>query len=796
MVVELNGFVCNGNIGNKAKSLIDLHRYGFKVPTSIALDTKCYFDTIGGHKDKIKLLLDRLDFNNIEIISKQINILLSDIKIDSDTLAEVYSFMHDSDKYLLRCSVDGVDENYSYAGLFLTKRGINKLNIEENILACYKSIFSYNSLCYMLKNNIDYSDISVAVIIQKEIKSSTLGIAYTMNPVTLNTSEYLIDIVDQDTKEREKYSYDYIKEEFIVESDYKLINKNKILDTIELIKNVSSNLGYPVEIELTYTKNDIYIIQTRELSSILYENQDTIWFKEDMSSKQFMYSLISKNYEEIINKFYEKLKLSKPEKINSLLFNRCCYNILNLSEIVDSYVDYDYSFFFNHFKSYPQLKRNNNLKKKIKRLFNNKKLKVEIVECLDESEEILEKFHKKYNEYCRLMSKISGNNIEKTWINLVFEDYKDVYTKYMELRVFLLIQKNKLYQRLKEKITIKEFNDLITIQEELIDFKINKELNDLVLLIRKDEEAYRYWFSSSTLKILKNYNEDMKMNFHDKFKNFINNYGYLSYFRFDLSESFYVEDVEDVIRDIKKQLANFEVLENNEKQRKEVKEKLEKLLKEKEFNNLMLEIKQIQNLKILFYKYKDYVLRFNFIVKRFTKMLAKVYLNKKILDHESDIWHLSIFDIYNYIDGEIDGNTLSNIEKKNKVYFNSYRNFCAVEYTGSIKERLDNFDYQGIGLSTGVIKGKVRKIKNLQELKTLEPKDILVTKTINNNLLFQLPKIQGIIVSDSNIGCSVRTNIRELKIPCLILDNCSKKLTDKSLIKMDGATGYIKRVKK
>ena len=46
MIVELNGFVCHGNVGTKAKSLIDLNRNGFKVPSSIALDTDEYFEII------------------------------------------------------------------------------------------------------------------------------------------------------------------------------------------------------------------------------------------------------------------------------------------------------------------------------------------------------------------------------------------------------------------------------------------------------------------------------------------------------------------------------------------------------------------------------------------------------------------------------------------------------------------------------------------------------------------------------------------------------------------------------
>ena len=320
MVVELNGFVCNGNIGLKARSLIDLHRYGFKVPTSVALDAREYFNSIGKNKEKIKMLLDRLDFNNIEIISKQIGILLSDIRLSQSSLNEIYEFMNDSDIYLIRCSVDGVDENYSYSGLFPTRRGIDKSNIEENILTCYKSLFSYNSLCYMLKNNIDYSDISLAIIIQKEVKSSILGYVNSMNPVTLNTSEYDIRLVTDKTYEN--YIYDYMLDIYYKEDKYKILSKERVQETIDLVKSVASNLGYPVEIELAYTKNDIYILQTRELNSIMYENQDTIWCKEKMSCKKFMYSLVENNYKDVINKYYDDLlKKYLDKRFNELEIN-------------------------------------------------------------------------------------------------------------------------------------------------------------------------------------------------------------------------------------------------------------------------------------------------------------------------------------------------------------------------------------------------------------------------------------------------------------------------------------------
>lgn len=794
MVVELNGYVVTSNIGNKAKSIIDLHRYGYKVPTSVAIDTKEYFNSIGKNKEKIKLLLDRIEMDNIEIISKQISMLLSDIRLSQSTLYELFDFMNDDDNYLLRCSIDGVDENYSYSGLFPTRTNINKSNIEENILNCYRSLFSYNSLYYMVKNNIDYSDVSVAIIVQKEVKSSVLGYVTTMNPVTLNTYEYNINI--QSDKKYENYIFNFYKDKYIKEDKYELLDKNKIDETIDLAKSISSNLGYPVEIELAYTKTDIYIIQTRQLISILYENQNNIWCKQRMSCKKFMYSLIENNYKDVINEYYTSLKLTNEYRVNKLMFNSCLYNAMNLSDIVFSFTNYDYTYFFTKLNIFPQLEIKSTLKDKFKRKLNGKIKQKKINSVFEENEEILEKYHEKYNSYCHDMSKVNGNDIEKKWNDLVFEDYKSVYHSYMDLKILNFIEKNRLYLELKDYISLREFDSLIDIKEEKVEYKIKKELNDLIYKIKKDEESYRYWFSSSNLKILKDYQENCSDFYHPLFKHFIDSYGYISYFKFDLSESFYVEDVEDVIRDIKKQLANFEILESNNFKREEIYVKVEVNFKEKKFDKLKEQIEDLQNLIIIESKYKDYLLRFNFLVKRYTKMLAKSYLNKKILDYESDIWYLDINTIYDYSEGELSREEVSKIVKINKLYYNAFRNFHAIEYTGSLKETLDEFDFRAKGISTGVVKGNVRIIKSLKELSTLSKNDILVTKTINNNLLFQLPQIKGIIVSDNNLSSSVKTNMRELKVPCVILNNCSKKLFEGMHIMMDASNGYIKKCKK
>lgn len=794
MIVELNGFICHGNIGSKARSIIDLNRYGFKVPTSIALDTNEFFNVTKSIKEKISLLLERMNFENIEIISKQIRGLFSTLKLSDETKLEILKHIHDEESYILRCSVDDEDSNYSYAGIFPVRKNINKSNIEENIIECYKSLYSYNSLYYMLKNNIDYYNLSTAIIIQKEIKTDTLGIITTMNPVSLNTDEMDITIMCNDNYEN--YIYNYSSNKFDKESSYELVDEQLIIDTVELVKDIQTNLGYPATIELAYTKNSIYVVQTRELSSILFENKEGIWRKKGMSGKEFMYSLVATNYLTVINDYYDELKISKTNESVILKFNSCYYDVLDISKIVNELVDYDDKFFFNNLNTYSQIDRKDGIKQKIRRFKNRKYVDNKIFDCSENYSDLIKKYHDKYKEYCLLMSKVNASDIEKNWSKLVLEDYSELFKKYIELKILVLIEKNILYKKLMPFISISEFNDLIFIKEKTIKYKIDLELNNLIKEIRDDEEAYRYWFSSSTLKILKNYNQDFDKYFHKEFRHFIDNYGYLSYFKYDFSESFYVEDVEDVIRDIKKKLANFEVLEDNSNVREEILNKLSNNMKESKYSKILSEIKQLQNSILNLYEIKDYQLKFNFIIKRYTKMLAKLYLKKGILENESDIWHLDINHIYDYIEGEIDAETLKKRVYSSKRNFNSYRNFNSINTMGYVHKEIDNYDYLGIGYSTDIVTGRARLIKSLKELRTLTHEDILITKTINNNLLFQLPQIRGVVVSDNNLSSSVKTILRELKIPCVMLENCSKKIKDNSYITIDGSTGKIKKIKK
>jgi Pyruvate phosphate dikinase, AMP/ATP-binding domain len=86
---------------------------------------------------------------------------------------------------------DGADN--SFAGQFDSFLNTTKDNLIENILKCWDSINSPRCQEYLNEKGIKPESVKVAVVVQKMIQSEVSGIAFTINPVTNDTSEIMIE---------------------------------------------------------------------------------------------------------------------------------------------------------------------------------------------------------------------------------------------------------------------------------------------------------------------------------------------------------------------------------------------------------------------------------------------------------------------------------------------------------------------------------------------------------------------------------------------------------------------------
>lgn len=98
---------------------------------------------------------------------------------------------------------------------------------------------------------------------------------------------------------------------------------------------------------------------------------------------------------------------------------------------------------------------------------------------------------------------------------------------------------------------------------------------------------------------------------------------------------------------------------------------------------------------------------------------------------------------------------------------------------------------KGMGTSPGIVKGKVRLIKNGKE--KFDENDILVTRITSPLMIHIMNKASGIICEIGGMTSHPSIVSRELGIPCVVsVNNVTKVLKDGDIIEMDGTKGIIK----
>ena len=209
MIVKLDDDSTSELIGNKAKSLQLMNQKGFNIPKGFVLDKDIFIEIIKSNdlEEKIKNLIESIKEDNIKKISlglqKEINCLV----IPENIIEEISNYLNSNTKYAVRSS--GIKEDldsFSFAGqydTFLNVKGIEE--ILKAIINCYKSMYSEGILSYCFDNNISFDNYTMAIIVQEMINSEKSGVAFTINPLTGEDKEFLIEIAKRTRRKLSKW---------------------------------------------------------------------------------------------------------------------------------------------------------------------------------------------------------------------------------------------------------------------------------------------------------------------------------------------------------------------------------------------------------------------------------------------------------------------------------------------------------------------------------------------------------------------------------------------------------------
>ena len=160
---------------------------------------------------------------------------------------------------------------------------------------------------------------------------------------------------------------------------------------------------------------------------------------------------------------------------------------------------------------------------------------------------------------------------------------------------------------------------------------------------------------------------------------------------------------------------------------------------------------------------------------------------------------LKVGNVWDYLNGKITSDDLNGIIRKNRRYYNSFRNYMSENEIGDIFSNASSASsaagedaIRGIGANNGTVTGTARVIYDFSEIDRLQQNDILVTRFTDTGWTPKFAILSGIVTEYGGILCHAAIVSREYGIPAIV--NCHDALTkikDGQTITIDGATGIV-----
>lgn len=824
MTVESN------RLGNKAKNLILLKKHGFHVPDGVVIDTDLYERAMlsTGLKKEISRLFQKLDGTNIREISKEMELLFSKVDFSEKLFEEIKDFIRPDKAYAVRSSGTLEDcENYSFAGLYRThlyKRGSQE--IKWAVEDCWASLFSEPILEYLYHNHIAFDEPKMAVIIQDMVDADYSGVAFTVNPITGNDREILVEVACGTGEDLvsgkirpENYSYDWYRDTCNYKDENKILSEKSLKEISVVFKEIQKMFGYPCDIEFALKDGELFILQARAITKIGYSQIKDMWTTADFRDGgvsattciPYMWSLYEYVWDHALRTFVIDSKLLSSSEcegtLGEIFFGRPYWNLSFVKKVMSVVPGYKEREFDASYGVTPNYEGDGQKTKlTLTSLFRVLKIVVAQKKILKDRETKAQKYKNllsdKYRYYRETLDEtMSISEFEKKWYDLTHEHYLKSETIYF-WQIFI----NEIHQTLyKEKITkhmgYADYLELLNGITDISHLRPFVYIRESTRLIRSCEEAYQYWKTTPSEQMIEELSEGKY--YLNRVSEFLERYGYHSDRELDVSYPCYYEDLPAVIEMFRTSLLSEGVHEDSDDGKMQHRlyemrmESLKQKLRKRKFKRLKIQTEKIRNMLWWREEFRDLSTMLYYIIRIYTIRLGEIYKKEGILDSKEDIWMSRVGDIWDFQEGKIDKREFICRLSKNKDYYLSFRNFLSENEIGSTfkpvqRQSNDKNLLCGTGCNVGVISGVARVIHSIEEIDKLQKNDILVTKYTDTGWSGKFALLSGLITEFGGVLCHGAIVAREYGIPCIAsVTDATKKIKDGSLIKMDGETGEI-----
>jgi len=321
-------------VGGKGANLGEMYNSGFPIPPGFCVTAQAYEDfiTTTGIKDQIYRLLENLNVEDTVALretSKKIGEIILQTPVPGrikEDIIEAYENMNIDEEIFKSGNAQALDiikrtgreppfvavrssataedlPEASFAGqqaTFLNIKGANALI--KSVQKCWASLFTARAIYYRVKNNFPHEKVLIAVVVQKMVNSDKSGVIFSINPVTNNESEIMIEagfglgeavvsgainpdqyIIDKGTEHIKSKKVSRQEWEFVRDPTFGKTVKRKIegdrqegqvLDEFEIVqlakyaKKIEEHYNKPQDIEFAIEGKNIYIVQSRPITTL------------------------------------------------------------------------------------------------------------------------------------------------------------------------------------------------------------------------------------------------------------------------------------------------------------------------------------------------------------------------------------------------------------------------------------------------------------------------------------------------------------------------------------------------
>lgn len=854
-ILDFSNIVLSPILGGKANKLVEMYQQGFQVPFGGVLLPEAFRFFVEENPKlgkAIKSFILEDSDSNYQFLQEEIQNSVFPEKLENE-LKSFQSQLQQQQIFALAVRSSGALEDgnsTSFAGQFESYLNIQNFeSLKTSILHCWTSLFGKKVVAYCKNNGIKLEDFSMSVVIQQQIFSEYSGVVFTVNPLTGNDKQMVIEAVSgvgealvQGNIIPDSYLYDWYNEELEIErsgqqlqqlvgdsnsegllwkdfeNSSQLLNENQIRELSQKCIEVQQFYGEPLDIEWAISNGKIFILQARPLTSIHFK-VDYEWTTADLKdggisssiTTPMMYTLYEYIFENTMPAYFDSIRILPKKKFNKWFnwwFGFSYWNMLAAKEGVKQIPGFNERNFDKSLGIEPDYEGNGHVTgftpKSIFKgiqilLATNKSIAKRAGVCKKDiqfAREFFEEIEKIYRQNHSLSELLNFFKpmIEDTYLHIEGSYFFTIYDN-SNAATFCQEAIDKTNKKRKEKIS---YLNLVAGLSNLSHMRPTYELWDLCELIKQDANALKFYSEQTAANLQKLIQENQPFPLKDELLRFIEKFKYHSLRELDIMVPNWDEDPRQLL-DL---LLNFISNPNIQNPKLSLKKQNESFTNEKKKLNSRSLLKKLTIHRHLLWwreEMRDYSSKMYYHIRKILLLIGEKMVQENLLKEVDDVFFLQFQELIEYADTK-DKTRFQTLIEKNKIFYRSYRNFRNPNEIWQKRDfskkklnaKSNDHSFQGIAGSHGHVVAKAVVIETIFDADKIKDGDILVTKFTDPAWTIYFARISGLVTESGGMLSHGAVVSREYGIPAILgLNNITTIIKTGDLLEIDGDSGEV-----